>query len=249
MRKLTIRIFIGLVILLTATLVVVGLSLDGLVKRSVETFGPKITKVDVKLDKVSLSLFSGSGVISGLVVGNPEGFKTQQAISVGRASLALSPASLLSSKIVIKSLTLEAPEITLEMGTGGSNLKKILANVNEATGDTKSPAKPTSTEPGKKLEVDDFLITGAKLHLGITGLGSTSVPVPPIHLTGLGTGDAGITAAELTKQVIAAIEQAAAAGASQNLGGLTKGLTSGATNAAGAAGKIGQGIGDLFKKK
>ncbi len=250
MKKIIIRIGIGLVVLLIAALVVVSLSLGGIVKRGVETFGPKFTKVSVKLDKVGLSLLSGSGKIDGLVVGNPEGFTTPQAISVGSASLALSPASLLTGKIVIKSIKMEAPEITLETGTEGSNLKRILANVNETTGgggsDANAAAKPKDTGPGKKLEVDDFLITGAKLHLSITGLGSSTVPLPAIHLTDLGTGEAGITAAELTKRILTAIEQAAANTAANSAGsiakgatGLVKGMTGGTNNA----------IGNLFKKK
>jgi len=133
MKKLLVRIFIGLVVLLIAAVLIAGFSLDGIVKRGIETFGPKLTKVDIKLDKVALSLFSGSGKIDGLVVGNPEGFKTPQAIRVGSISLVLSPGSLLSDKVVIKSITVDAPEITYETGAGGSNLKKILANLNEAT--------------------------------------------------------------------------------------------------------------------
>ena len=70
-------------------------------------------KVQVKLDSVNLSLLSGSGKVQGLIVGNPEGFKTPQAISVGAASLALQPASLLADKIVVESINVQAPEITV----------------------------------------------------------------------------------------------------------------------------------------
>ena len=123
-KKIIIRIGIGLVVLLIAAFLVVSLSLDGIVKRGIETIGPKLAKVSVKLDKVTLSILSGSGKIDGLVVGNPEGFKTPQAIIVGRASLSLSPGSLLSDKIVIKSINVEGAVVTLETGAAGSNLKK-----------------------------------------------------------------------------------------------------------------------------
>jgi hypothetical protein len=261
MRKIAVRIVLGLVVLLVAALLVVGLSLDGIVKRGVETFGPKLTKVDIKLHKVALSLFSGSGQIDGLVVGNPEGFKTPQAISVGSASLALSPGSLLSHKIVIKYIKVQGPEITLEAGAGGSNLKKILANLNETSGgggnDANAAAKPKEAGPGKKLEVDDFFLSGAKLHLSLTGLGSATVPLPDIHLTGLGKEDAGLTGAELTKRVLAAIEQAAAKAAADSAGAIAKGagnvvkgLTGGTNNPVGnAAGKLGKAVGGLFKKQ
>lgn len=241
------------VVLLIIGLVVVGLSLDGIVKRGVETVGPKLTKVDVKLDKVSLSLLSGGGQIGGLVVGNPEGFKTAHAISVGTASLVVLPSSLMSDKVVIRTVRVEAPEITLETGLNGTNLKKILANLNETTASTSASKAPDAqaSGPGKKLQVDDFLISGAKLNLTVSGLGSQTVPLPEIHLAGLGQGPEGITSAELTRLVMNAIEKAAAQVAAEHSGDIAKGLVkgiTGSTNTA-VAEKIGKGLGDLLKKK
>ena len=112
MKKLVIRILIGLMVLLVLGVLAVSFFLDGIVKRGIETVGPMLTKVDVKLDAVSLSLLSGSGKIKGLVVGNPEGFKTPSAIQVGKASLALQPGSVFGDKVIIKSILVQAPEIT-----------------------------------------------------------------------------------------------------------------------------------------
>ena len=253
MKKIILGIGIAVVVALIAGLVVFGLSLDGIVKRGVETVGPKLTKVDIKLEQVRLSLFSGAGQISGLVVGNPEGFQTPHAIRVGSSTLVVQPASLLSGKIVIKTIKVEAPEITLETGLNGTNLKKILDNLGETTGgtDTNAVAKPKPTEPGKKFEVDDFLITGAKLNFSVTGLGSQTVTLPEIHLTNLGQGPDGITSAELTKVVLTAIEKAAAKAAAEHAGDIAKGAASmvkGLTNNA-AVGNLGKGLGDLLKKK
>src|SRR5438094_653354 len=125
MKKIVARILLGLVILLVLALVAMGLFLDSALKRSVETVGPLLTKVDVKLERVSLSILSGSGKIKGLVVGNPDGFKTPHAISVGAASVVLAPGSVFSDKVVVKSIRVEAPEITYEGGLlGGDNLHK-----------------------------------------------------------------------------------------------------------------------------
>ena len=253
MKKIILGIGISLIIVILIGLVWFGLSLDGIVKRGVETVGPKLTKVDIKLEQVRLSLFSGAGQISGLVVGNPEGFQTPHAIRVGSSTLVVQPASLLSGKIVIKTIKVEAPEITLETGLNGTNLKKILDNLGETTGgtDTNAVAKPKPTEPGKKFEVDDFLITGAKLNFSVTGLGSQTVTLPEIHLTNLGQGPDGITSAELTKVVLTAIEKAAAKAAAEHAGDSAKGavnLVKGLTNNA-AVGNLGKGLGDLLKKK
>src|SRR5205085_1505276 len=118
--------------------------------------------------------------------------------------LALKLGSVFSDKVIIKSIELKEPEITLE-GTlrGDNNLSKILSNVEGTSNSTNEPAVQTTPgKPAKKLEVDDFLITGAKVHVNITSVGEFTVPIPEIHLTDLGKGQDGITAAELTKLVL-----------------------------------------------
>lgn len=257
MKKLAVRILIGLLVLILLVVLAIHFFLDSGIKRGIEKFGPRLAKVDIKLDSVSLSLLSGSGKVKGLFVGNPEGFKTPSAIQVGTASLALQPGSLLSSKVIIKSINVQAPEITYETDFKSSNLKRIIANLETATGSTdNTPAQTKEANAGKKLEVDDFVISGAKLHVGVTtalGGTSTTVPLVDIHLTDLGTGPDGITAADLTKKVLQAIEKEAAAAAVHALSDVGKGatdLTKGLPNSTtGAVDSITKGIGGLFKKK
>lgn len=257
MKKLVIRIVIALVVLLILGVLAVSFFLDGIVKRGIETVGPMLTKVEVKLDAVSLSILSGSGKIKGLVVGNPEGFKTPSAIQVGKASLALQPGSVLGDKVIIKSILVEAPEITFETDLRANNLSKILANLQETTGGGSTSGtnqtKANQSKANRKLEVDDFLISGGKIHVSLTTLGgkSATVPLPEVHLTGLGQGPDGITAAELTKRVIQAIEKEAVQASSSVVADLAKdatGLTKDASKTAtDAASKL--GLGGLLKKK
>jgi hypothetical protein len=258
MKKLLLRIGVGLIVLIVLVILGISLFLDGAVKRGIETIGPKLTQVSVKLDNVSLSLLSGAGAIKGLVVGNPAGFKTPQAIRVGSASLALQPRSLFADKVVIKSIRVDAPEITFEYGTGGNNLSKILANVQSAAGSsTNAAAKEESA--GKKLEVDEFTITGAKVNVALTQLGGKTVAVtlPDIHLTDLGKGPEGITSAELTKVVLSTLERAVLKAADSAVANLGKDLSKSADKVVKDLGKGGTGtvdnvtksLNDLFKKK
>jgi uncharacterized protein involved in outer membrane biogenesis len=255
MKKLVIRICIAVVIVLVLGVVAVCLSLDSAVKRGIETVGPMVTKVPVKLDSVSLSLLSGAGKIKGLLIGNPEGYKTPSAIQVGSASLELKPSSIFSDKVIIKSINVQAPEITFETDLKGNNLSKILSNLQAATGGSDNAGQTTSGKSAKKLQVDDFLISNAKVHVSVTALGSKSatVPLPEIHLTALGQGPEGITPAELTTLVLQAIEKEAVKASStavadlgKDAAGLTKGLGGTASD---AADKVSKGIGGLFKKK
>ena len=255
MKKLLVRILIGVVVLLVLAVVGIGIFLDGIAKRGIETVGPQITKVSVKLDGIDLSPLSGGGTVKGLVVGNPEGFTTPQAISVGSATLSLKPMSLLADKLVIRKIEVIAPEITFEGGFKGNNLSQILANVNEAAGGTGDTTEETEEAATRKLQVDDFLIRDAKLHVSITGMGGKTFPValPPIHIENLGQGQDGITTAELVRLVLSEVEKYAVQAAEKGLaelgasaGELRKGLEEAAgTNAA----AIGSKIGELLKKK
>src|SRR5215469_244689 len=161
MRKLIVRILIGAGVLLVLVVVTIalflGFFLDSGIKRGVETFGPKLTKVDVKLDSVSIGLLSGSGKIKGLVVGNPTGYKSPTAISVGSASLALSPGSLLSDKVVIKSINLQSPEITFETDFHGNNLSKLQSNLNDSMKEAKKPKQPGQTKKTKEAQAEKKL--------------------------------------------------------------------------------------------
>lgn len=248
LKKIALWSVLGVLVVAVVAVIVVGLFLGSIVKKGMETVGPKLTQTTITLDAVDLSLLSGSAKVKGLVVGNPEGYKAPQAISVGLAAVSVAPMSVLSDKIVVKSIRVEAPEITFEGNPfGQNNLKKIQDNVNAATAGSQAPATNAPAKaagpakPGKKLEVDDFLITGAKVHFGT----EATLPLPDIHLTALGTGPDGITPAELTKVVL-----------SEVVSGTVKAVAKGATNigkdatktVSGSVNKISSGIGGLFKK-
>jgi len=262
MKKLIFRLLIVLVVLLVLAVAAVGLFLDSTVKREVQTLGSQYTKVDVKLNAVSLSLFSGTGKLTKFVIGNPQSFKSPFAISMDTASLSLSPGSVFANKVVIKSINVQAPEITFEADLTGNNLRKILNNLQETTGGgDKEAAKPAEAQPaaakaGKKLQVDDFLINGGKIQLSVTtpmGGKSATLSLPQIHLTALGQGPEGITGPELAKVVLAAIEQEAAKAAASAIPELEKGalymskdLGKPGTN---TVEKTTKSLGDFFKKK
>lgn len=257
MKKLLLRIGIVVVVLVVLAVVAVKLFLDSAVKKGIETIGPELTKVSITLDAIHISVLSGSGSVKQLIVGNPEGYKTPTSIKVGNASLALQPLSVLGDKIIVRSIQLESAEITFEGGISKNNLNQILANVDAATSGSSAkgtanaqPAAAPSKGASRKLEVDDFLISGAKLNVSVLGMGTnaTTLTLPDIHLTNLGTGPDGITVAELTKQVLHEIVSTATKSAGTALTGLGKGAENVGKSAEGEAGKVSKTIGNLFKK-
>jgi hypothetical protein len=257
------------ILLIVAGLVAVGLVvlilvfsffLDSIIKKGVETVGPQVTKTEVKLDGVRISFLSGSGALKGFLLGNPEGYKTPSAVKVGEVGLGVQPRSVMSDKVHVNYVRLQGAEFTFE-GTLGTknNLNKILENVQSVTGGDKGKAEPktqpSQAGPSKKLQVDDFLISGAKVNVSMTMLGGKplTVPIPDIHLSNLGSGPEGITAAELTEkvlnEVIPAVLKAVEKGvadlgkvATDTVSGLSKGATGTLDNAT-------KSLGNLLPKK
>jgi len=261
MKKLFIRLLLALVVVVILAVLAVGLFLDGALKRGVETFGPRLTKVDIKLRSVHLSLLSGAGTFKGLVVGNPEGFKMPSAINIGEATLALKPGSLLSDKVIIKTINVQAPEITFETDLKHNNLSKILSNVQGAKSSVEKaparpqePSQPKEAKPARKLQVDEFVITGGRVHVNVTGLvvGTATIPLPEIHLKDLGAGPDGITPAELTQLVLEAVKTKAEQAASGAVTDISKGaiyITKDPGNAgSNALQNVTKGLGGFLKK-
>jgi hypothetical protein len=264
-KKILIGIVAGLLVVIIATVIVVGFFLGDVVKAGMETVGPKVTQTTLTVGAVHVGILTGAGGVDNLVLGNPDEYKAKSpnAISVGKAAVSLAPASLLSDKIVIKSVEVRAPEISFDGNPfGANNLQKIMDNVNAFTGggnaksaSTNAAAPPAEKKAGKKLEVDDFLITGAKVHFN-----GATLPLPDIHFSDLGKGPDGITAGDLTQKVLSEITVAsvkAVADSATKLGkdaaNAATGAVNDAVNSAGknlgdSASKLGKGLGNLLGK-
>ena len=212
MKRIITTIVVIVVALFVVTLIVIGVNLGRIVKAAIETYGPKMTQTSVSVDKVTLSLLTGSAKVTQLSVGNPQGYKSPNAIAAGTIAVGLNPMSLMSDKIVIRSIRLESPEVTFEGGLSGNNLSQIMDNMNSSSksGGTVSTNVATEPKSEKKYQVDDLLITGAKAQVILTSpvQRQVNVTLPDIHLTDLGKDGDGITAADLSKRVLSAIVSA-----------------------------------------
>ena len=263
MKNKLVKIALALVVLLVIAVVAISLSLGSIIKKGVETFGPKATKVDVKLGGVNLSLLSGKAGLSDLFVGNPEGFKAPALLKAGEVSVAVQPMSVLSDKVIVRSVVVKAPEITIEGSLAGGklNLNKLQANIDEfvknelgvTAGDKKSA--PADKKAGKKLQVDEFEFSGGKINLALTELGgrSATIPLPTVKLSQLGQGPEGITPGELaqkvTKELLVSTTKAIEGNMKEllkNVAGAAKEVTK---DAAKSVKDVTKGVTDLFKKK
>jgi hypothetical protein len=249
MKKWILRIGIILVLLVIVALAIVFFNLNSIVKKGVETVGPQLTKVDVRLGAAKLSPMNGNGELSKLFVGNPEGYKTPSAIEVGNIKVAVQLSSALSDTIRVDEVNIQAPIITFEGGIGGNNLSQILKNLEGAPEDVPpTPEGKPASEGGKKFFVKDVVVNGGKINVNITGLGgkTMTIPLPPIHLTNIGSEENGVTAAQLCKELLKPIIASAMKSGMEAIGG--DNLKALGNDASEKAGKTVEGLKGLFKK-
>jgi hypothetical protein len=245
-----------------AVLVVVAIAvfylshnLGRVLKAGIETFAPRFTQTAVTVESVDLSPSTGAGTVRGLVIGNPAPYREPHAFRLGEASVTIDPASIMSEKVVVRSVRVTGPEVTFEGGLTDNNLKALVANLNRFADSEKSKS-PEETGSKKKLQVDEFVLTGTRVtvRLDIPGVGDVIPPItlPDIRLANLGSGPDGITPAELTRQVLGAVIKqvlpavaAKATNLPKNLGGAAKDA---AEKGAGAIKDAAKGLDKLFKK-
>jgi hypothetical protein len=239
---------LGLVVLLIGGYFVVAYALGSVVKAGVNNFGPKLTQTKVELAGANLSPLTGSGTLSGLSVDNPKGWTEGRAFYLGKVSINLEPMSVFGDHIVINELIIDQPEFAYETKIFSSNIKDLLENIEEFTGDG---GKPAATKEGKpiKFVVKKFRMTNAKATLGAAGA-ALPVPLPPLSLDNLGVAEGGITADQLATALMKNVLGNIVSGTANALGKV--GATSGASaveKTKEAAKKAGEAVKDLFRKK
>jgi hypothetical protein len=202
------RALFGLAALALVAAIGVGvwlyLSLDWIVKRAIEAYVPDIIGAEVKVAAVKLAPASGEGTVTGLVIGNPKGFKSAQAATVGVVDIAIDPATVTKDVILVRRIAVASPTITYEAGRGGSNFDVIKRNVEKRVG----KAEPRARRAETRLIVEHLTIRGATVNyvpeLPVRGA-TISYALPDIQLANIGKREGGVTPRELTKIVVDAL--------------------------------------------
>ncbi len=245
-KKILITLSSLLGILLIAYL---GLSffLGSVVKAGINNFAPKLTQTKVELKGAHISPFTGSGSLTGLTIGNPEGWSDNNAISLGKIHVNVQPFSIFGDHIVIDEIIIDQPEFLYETKIVASNIKSLLKNIEDFAGNGGKEPETESGEPIKFI-VKKFRLTNGKARLGV-GAGAIPIPLPPISMDDLGVKEGGITPDQLAGAVMTNVLGgiiSATGKAALKVGG-TVGAGA-ADTAGGAMKKTGEGIKKLFGK-
>ena len=202
-------------------------SLDSLVATAVRQYGPEITGAAVTLSSVKIKPADGSATLRGLVIGNPKGFKTGHALSLGEITMVLDINSLTKDVILIRQISVIRPDVTYEHAAGGSNLDMIQRHIENYVADKARGRGDTKDQgPAKKFIIEHVYIKDAKAEVSAEILkGKTmSVTIPDLHLTDIGKKNHGATAGEAAKQILSAVTASVTKAASSIFGGPLQGV-------------------------
>jgi hypothetical protein len=204
------KLFLGLLLLAVIGLAAIyffgSSALNKGVKSGVETYGPRVTQTPVTLGSANLSILGGSGTLNTLLVGNPEGYKSENIFALGEIDLKVDTSTVFSDKIVIDHVIIRRPEISYEQSLRGSNIKKLMENIEAFTG----PADTTETEADagakKQVVIRKLLIEDATVYVGAMGIGQT-VKLPRIEMENIGESGERMTMAQAIDLVLKKVVQ------------------------------------------
>jgi len=241
MKKIAIAL--GLVIAIaTGAVFWLNRNIDGLVQTAVEKYGSEMTKAKVSVGSVEIKPADGRGVIRGLTIGNPAGFKTSHALKVAEIEVALDIASLTGEVITIRKIGVSSPDIIYEKGEAMTNFDAIQKNIADYLGPAdKAKDKSAKDKSGKKLIVEELTISNPKAEASAAFMNGKTIEVklPTISLRNLGKAKGGVTPGELGQEIAGALK--ARLSAAVSFDGLMKSM-------GGALDKAGSAVKGLFGK-
>lgn len=200
MKKVLIGI-VGLILVVAGGLFFVWSSLDGIVKGAIETYGSEATKTAVRVGGVKITLESGEGKISGLRVGNPDGFTDPNIFELGMISTKIDTATVTQNPVIIDEIIIRSPLVFYEINkTGVSNVDMLKKSLGQTSGKDSSASADGGGE-GVKMIIRKLVVEGGKATVRVAALGNKeqSVTVPRILLTDVGKKSGGATAAEVAR--------------------------------------------------
>jgi uncharacterized protein involved in outer membrane biogenesis len=241
--KRVMKVVVGVVVVVIVLLVVLTLAAGRIATGTINTAGPKILGVPVSVQSVQVGLLRGHFGLNGLVIGNPEGFKTPEAVRLGKVDVRVKMASLFSDVLIIDRVHVVGPEITYEVGLKGTNIGAIQDKVASPKMGKEEPK--AAEKPAKKVQIGDFLIEGGKIHLSTVGMAGheVTVPLPTIHLTDIGKDSGGASPKEVIAKIVGAVGSTVGGAAT----GIGKGVEAIGKGAVDAGKAVGEGAKDAGK--
>jgi hypothetical protein len=202
--KPLLRTVLVLVSLLVIAGIIAFLSLDRILKRTVEEQSTASLRLSTTLNSAHLSLLGGKLNLDRLRIASPQGFSAPYMLELGALDLAVRYGQLRSDPIHVQSLTLNRPTLVIEQSNGAVNFKKAVDRIPPSDNSAKKPIK---------LVIDELKVLDAQvvIHPGLPGVRrEITVPVPSITLKGVGSGSGAHNGAAIKDVAMVVITSLAA---------------------------------------
>ena len=205
-KKLVFGIPLLLILLIGGGLLYLNFNLNALVKAAIEKYGSQVTLTDVSVSNVDISLRDGTGSVSGFKIGNPHSFVSAKAVDMDSMTLVLDTKTITGTgPLVIKKITVEAPQIDYEVDAkGNDNVRTLQRNISSFSrrrpGAEKSNAQKKMS---RNVIIKDLYINRGKItatHALLKGE-VIEAELSPIHMTNIGSGK-GIPPEQVAKIVL-----------------------------------------------
>jgi len=211
MKKIIMGTGLAFLVLVLAVFYIVAFHLGSIIKQGMETFMPSVTGTPVKVGSVTCLPFSGHINVKDLVIGNPEGYKSEYAFKIKEFTVTVNPMSVLSEKIFISKVLVDGMDVSYEQGLTSCNLTEIKKNIEKLSSKGKQekqkPAEKTTPkeEKGKpkkekrfQIKEFDFQNSNVAVSTPLTGGQGVALPLPEMHIRDLGMkDDQGVTGQEM----------------------------------------------------
>ncbi|MFX3658031.1 MAG: hypothetical protein ACN6I7_02510 [bacterium] len=196
------------VLVLGAVGLYVALNANALIGRAIESYGSRYLGAPVSVAGVDVAVTEGSAGLRALEVGNPEPYSGPPAIALGSIAIVLDAARTSSELIVLRQVTIDGATVAIQERGGETNLQRLLANLEAATG-AEAQAEQTGVGSEVKLIIERFSLTGASATLSSELLGEGAVEIADVLLTDIGTADNGASVGEVLEQILRPIVRSA----------------------------------------
>ncbi len=196
------RILVTLVVLLITVILLFQYGLGLVVRNAAKAAAPSVIGTEVTIEKAYVRPFFGIVDLGNLVVGPPTEFKAN-VFEMKDFRLILDPKSVFTDTLIIKEIAIINPLITYELSGMRSNISAIMEKLKS---EEEKAAKDSETS-GKKVIIESFIFSGAKIRIATTATGGKGlvIPMPDILLRDIGKQNGGVTALDAFGQTMKAV--------------------------------------------
>jgi hypothetical protein len=197
--------FVCILLFVVIVLMLAIFNLGTIVKIAVNTYGPEVTKTQMQVDKADVSIFQAQAGLENFILGNPEGFSSPHAITVGSILIDVDESTLTKDTIIIDRIEVIGPEITYEIKGTTDNFRAMIDNMKKPEkAEKKVGEKKVEKKDGKKVIIRDLLLKNIKIKTSADLVGGdiATTTISEIHLRNIGEKQNGVDMAQAVLMVL-----------------------------------------------